>query len=92
MIFLRFPDEQAFHDAIEPHTDTEGNCTIPHIDVIGLIYEGGEYDDEGNVITPPVAIPGWHVNLPGPDVPEGWEPYVIPTPSNPRRIFQGWKP
>lgn len=90
MIFLRFPDEQTYLSAIEPYTDAEGNCTIPHMDVIGLIYEGGEWDEEGNVITPPVAIYGWHANLPGPDVPEGLESYVIDTPSNPRRIFQGW--
>ncbi|MGO4151523.1 hypothetical protein [Cupriavidus sp. YAF13] len=30
---------------------------------IGTIYEGGEWDAAGNVLTPPVAVPGWHVNL-----------------------------
>ena len=92
MIFLRFPNKEAFDAAVAPYTDAEGHCTIPHIDVIGLIYEGGEYDSEGNVIVAPVAIDGWHVNLPGPDVPEGWEQYVIPTPNTPHRIYQGWAP
>lgn len=84
MIFLRFPDEPTFL-SLAPQ-DEYGNITVPNIDVIGTIYEGGEYDDEGNVITPPVAIPGYHVNMIG-DVPEAWQPYVIDRPENPYRVF-----
>lgn len=34
-----------------------------NIDTIGIIYTGGEWDEEGNVITEPVAMDGWHVNV-----------------------------
>lgn len=33
------------------------------LSVIGTIYEGGQYDAEGEVLAEPVAIPGWHINL-----------------------------
>ena len=41
--------------------------------------EGGEWDDDGNVITEPTALDGWHVNYLG-DLPTGWESYEV-TPS-----------
>ncbi|MCY1253010.1 hypothetical protein D9M68_123230 [compost metagenome] len=34
------------------------NITSP-----GEISLGGEWDAEGNVITPPAPVPGWHANL-----------------------------
>ena len=34
-----------------------------NIDTIGIIYTGGEWDEEGNVVTEPVAMDGWHVNV-----------------------------
>ena len=34
-----------------------------NLSTIGTIYEGGTWDADGNVITPPTAVPGWHVNL-----------------------------
>ncbi|WP_183031753.1 hypothetical protein [Cupriavidus sp. UME77] len=30
---------------------------------IGTIYQGGTWDADGNLITPPTAVPGWHVNM-----------------------------
>lgn len=87
MIFLRFPNEQAFLDAIAPYLDEEGNLALPNIDIIGTIYEGGTYDDEGNVIEPPVAIDGWHVNAL--EIPDDWQGYVIDRPNNPYRIYMG---
>lgn len=30
---------------------------------IGVISTGGEYAEDGSVITPPTEVPGWHVNL-----------------------------
>lgn len=86
MIFLRFPDEQAFTDVTAAHRDEDGSLTI-NLDVIGLIFEGGEYGDEGEVITPPVAIEGYHVNAL--EIPDDWHGYVIDRPGNPYRIFAG---
>lgn len=87
MIFLRFPNEQTFLDVIAPYLDEENNITLPNIDVIGIIEEGGEYDNEGNVITPPVAIEGYHVNAH--EIPDDWQKYVIDRPNNPHRIYMG---
>ena len=87
MIFLRFPDEQTFLAAVAPYTDGEGGVSIPNLDVVGIIYEGGEYDDEGNVITSPVTIDGYHVNAL--EIPDEWQEYVIDRPNNPHRIFAG---
>ena len=55
------------------------------IDEIGVIYEGGTYDAEGEVITPPTALDGWHVNYQG-ELPEGWEEFAV-FPQNPVRVW-----
>ena len=59
------------------------------VDVIGIIYDPGTYDDDGNELTPPVAHDGWHVNT-------KWK-HSLPTtlanhavsPATPRRVFAG---
>ena len=56
---LKFTDEA---QAISVLFDGE-NPRYLNIDTIGVIYEGGEWDTEGNVITEPVALDGWHVNV-----------------------------
>jgi hypothetical protein len=43
---------------------------------IGTLHEGGTYDDEGNVITPPTPLNGWHVNTAG-LAPEAWDQYLV---------------
>jgi hypothetical protein len=58
------------------------------IDEIGTIYEGGTYDAEGVVITPPVALPGWHVNYAG-DPPEAWDAHLVIVNSASRIFFGG---
>lgn len=85
MIFLRFPNEATFLAAAASYT-VEGNINIPNLDIIGTIYEGGEWDEEGNVITPPTQLPGYHVNMIGP-TPEGFRPFVIRRPKKPYRVF-----
>lgn len=60
-------------------------------DIIGTISQGGEWDDEGNVVTAPTVLPGWHVNAPAPV--EGWEAYLLdPQPSTPFRVYAGHTP
>ena len=69
-------------------TEDDELITASHthaIDEIGTIYEGGTYDAEGEVITPPVALPGWHVNTAG-LAPEAWEAYAV-YPQNPVRVW-----
>jgi len=69
-------------------TEDDELITASHtfaIDEIGLLYEGGTYDSEGVVITPPVALDGWHVNTAG-IAPEAWEEFLV-TPQNPKRVW-----
>ena len=56
------------------------------LDIIGTIYTPGTYDAEDNELTPPVAIPGWHVNSPHPV--EGWEAFKV-HPATPLRVYAG---
>lgn len=58
------------------------------IDEIGTLYEGGTYDADGEVITPPVALAGWHVNYAG-EPPEAWDPYLVVVNSASRIFFGG---
>jgi hypothetical protein len=64
------------------------NSHIHAIDEIGLLYEGGTYDAEGEVITPPTALPGWHVNTLG-IAPEAWDEFQIIVKSASRIFFGG---
>ena len=58
------------------------------IDEIGIIYEGGTYDTEGVVITPPTALPGWHVNTLN-LAPEAWDSHLVVVNSASRIFFGG---
>jgi hypothetical protein len=55
------------------------------IDVIGTLTEGGEWDEDGNEVTAPTVLPGYHVNYLG-DLPEGWDAFEV-TPDQPQRVF-----
>jgi hypothetical protein len=74
-------------------TDDDGNETLitnshtHSIDVIGTIYEGGTYDEEGELIDPPVALDGFHVNTAG-LAPEAWDQYLVVV-NSPARVFLG---
>jgi hypothetical protein len=58
------------------------------IDEIGIITEGGTYDAEGNVITPPTPLNGWHVNYAG-EPPEAWDAHLIIVNSASHIFFGG---
>jgi len=93
--FFRFPDEATGMAALEAagllQEDEDGNkspilASHTHaLDVIGPIQRGGEWDEDGTVITPPEVLPGWHFNYQG-VVPDEWLQYAV-TPENPVRIF-----
>ena len=92
---FRFPDEAtgmaALTEAGLRFMDEDGNqqfITASHqhaLDVIGVITRGGEWDDEGNVITSPETLDGWHLNYRGP-LPEGWEEFAV-FPQQPVRVW-----
>lgn len=54
----------------------------------GVITIGGEYDPEtGEVITPPVTLPGYHVNTLN-LAPEAWDRYLVVV-NHPVDVFFG---
>lgn len=69
------------------------------IDQIGFLYTPGVYgepDPETGfppLITPPVQLDGWHVNITPETLAErpDLEPFVV-TPSSPRRVWAGDDP
>jgi hypothetical protein len=90
----RFPTRQQFRTlaAAQGLINADGNLiTSSHthaLDEIGTIHEGGTYDPEtGEVITPPVALSGWHVNTIG-LAPEAWDQYLVVV-NSPARVFLG---
>lgn len=89
--FFRFPDWETGMAALDDAglLNEDGSfITASHnhsLDVIGTITRGGEWDEEGNVITPPEVLNGWHVNYSG-ELPQGWEGFVV-TPENPVRVW-----
>ncbi len=58
------------------------------MDIVGVIYnDDAVFDDEGEMVTPPTPMAGWHVNFKG-TLPDGWDANVV-TPTTPYRIFAG---
>ena len=69
-------------------TEWEQRANYANIDTIGVISEGGEWDEEGNVVTAPVALEGWHVNvrLAGGEDGAALDAFAV-TPEQPRRVW-----
>jgi hypothetical protein len=89
--YIRFPDAETGMKALDDAGLLDGDLqfiTASHthaLDVIGQITRGGEWDEEGNIITPPEVLDGWHVNYVG-ELPEEWEEFVV-EPENPVRVW-----
>jgi len=93
MYCFRFPSRNQFRTlaAAEGLITEDGELiTASHthaIDEVGTIHEGGTYDPDGEVITPPTALSGWHVNTIG-LAPEAWDQYLVVV-NSPARVFLG---
>ena len=103
--FLKFADEATWREAaieagiLTMIEDEEGNqqerwmfYTLDWaVDVIGTIYnDDGTYDEEGNELTPPTAVPGFHVNAKWNKPPTARSvAATIAKPATPYRIFLG---
>ena len=95
--FFRFTDEATWVAAAkaagfyvtDPETESEllqAYTAERAIDVIGTLYDDdGVYNEEGEEVSAPTAMAGFHVNYLG-DLPEGWDVYEV-TPEQPKRIF-----
>ena len=86
-LYTQVPVEWDDSDPTEPIA-FEPRPNFANIDTIGIIYEGGEWDEEGNVITEPVALDGWHCNVRLVDGEDGsaLEPFKV-EPEHPRRVW-----
>lgn len=71
--------------------DENGNVhfgnRVHAVDMVGAIVDTpGEYDEDGNEITPPTFVTGHHVNIRSRgEKPAGLTPYEIATPTTPTR-------
>jgi len=71
-------------------TEWEDRPKFRNIDTLGVIYNGGSWDAEGNELEAPVAVAGWHVNLrclEGENAVPLYGFIVAPTPATPRRVW-----
>ncbi len=72
-------------------TETEQRPNYRNIDVLPLVVATeGSYDEEGNELTAPTYIDGYHVNvraLEGEDVDALSAYAVTPTPNTPARVW-----
>ena len=98
-LFFRFASEAAwlaaardagFMATVRDDDGNEKEClqayTHAHaIDVVGLIAEGGEWDEEGKEIVAPTTLDGFHVNFIG-DLPDSWGAFEV-KPEIPVRVF-----
>jgi hypothetical protein len=98
-IHLRAEDKETFMANVPEEwfiTPEEGDPFLPTqtetfaIDLIGaIVTDAGEYDEEGEVITPPTIDERFHANLilrEGVALPESLAQFVIEV-GHPRRVF-----
>lgn len=89
-IYLRFPDEATAILALAEYrtadgewiTDSHTHCLVPQ----GSLTRSGTYDADGNELTPPEQLAGWHAMFVG-ELPAAAQPYVIPRPNSPLGVI-----
>jgi hypothetical protein len=90
-LYLRFPDRATFEATLPAGFEPQGETGSPLPDgisalsIIGAMYDGGTFDAQGNVITPPSLVAGFHVNALG-TLPDAWKGYQV-FPASPDRVF-----
>jgi len=92
MFCYRFPDVAAwlgaaFAEGLIVDGELQAYTHDHAIDVIGAITKPGTYDENGDELTPPVLLPGFHVNVVG-IAPESWDSFLVVV-NSPSRIFAG---
>ena len=86
-LYAQVPVKWDEEDGMVNPIEFESRPNYANIDVIGTIFEGGEWDAEGDVIAKPVALEGWHVNVRVIDEdPTPLEPFAV-IPTTPRRVW-----
>ena len=104
--YLKFADEAEANGVLYTEVPTEWDNTDPenpvvtateqrpnyrNIDVLPLVVATeGSYDEEGNELTAPTYVDGYHVNVRALDGEDGsaLEAYAVnPTPNTPARVW-----
>ncbi len=90
VLFEKVPTAWDNTDQENPiETEWEEQQLYRNTDIIGVIYKGGSWDEEGNEVEAPVALEGFHCNvraLPGEST-DTLESYKIETPNSPERVW-----
>lgn len=86
--YLKFSDEADFQENMPENMKSPAGDNFA-TDIIGVIYRDATYDEEGEMLTPPIATEGFHVNLRMVNavLPAALEPYSIEAPTNPKRVW-----
>lgn len=92
-VYVKAADKAAF-EAVCPWMGEDGLPVTEGPDfsmkVVGPLVYGGVWDAEGNVVTAPTVVAGWHVNLrlrDGVEVPPALLAFVIAAPAYPKVVF-----
>ena len=103
-LYLKFESEEQMRSVLFEKVPTAWDNTDPenpietaweeqqlfrNTDILGIIYKGGSWDEEGNEVEAPVALEGFHCNvraLPGEST-DTLELYKIETPNSPERVW-----
>jgi len=87
VLYTQVPTKWDEEDGMVNPIEFESRPNYANIDVIGTIFEGGEWDAKGDIITEPVALDGFHVNVRVIDEdPTPLEPFAV-IPTTPRRVW-----
>ena len=101
--YLKFADEDEMRSVLFEKVPTEWDRSDPenpvataweerqlfrNTDILGVIYKGGSWDEEGTEVEAPVALEGFHCNVRavGESV-DALELYKIETPNSPERVW-----
>jgi hypothetical protein len=77
---LKFPTRAEWQQLKEQLTEQDGIITIVEL---GTLSEGGQWDNEGNVMEEPVIYEGYHVDIKTNRLIDELNQYIV-TPQNPR--------
>lgn len=86
--YLKFASKEEYESAMPEELKSPAGQNHA-VDVIGIIYHDGTYDENGETISPPTPIDGYHVNLRmvNAPLPESLVAYTIEAPSTPKRVW-----
>jgi len=80
---LKFQSQADWEQLKEQLTGEEGNPAIITIVELGTLSEGGQWDNEGNVVEEPIILEGYHVDIKTDRLIDELNQYIV-TPKNPR--------